>query len=151
MHLALVNKALEVKSMGYQVGIHTAGSYPTRITQLVEENAIDWVGFDLKGGWERYKHITASGITKDKVLRTMDTLLTAGIDVEFRTTLHPDFFTEQDAHDISTVLEDHEQTTWVLQPARSVENGASFSDAPEKWLERITSIAFDHNVNARIR
>lgn len=151
MHLGLVDRALEVKDMGYSVGVHTAGSFPQRIQALVSQNVLDWVGFDIKAGWSRYGAVTASNVSKDKVLASLDTLLGAGVSVEIRSTVHPDFFGMEDAEDIVTLLAEKSINEWVLQPARSVDNGAQFDDVPALWLEDICQLGELSGIEVRVR
>lgn len=151
MHLGLVDRALEVKEMGYAVGVHTAGSFPQRIQGLVGERAIDWVGFDIKAGWSRYSDVTVSSVSKDKVLTSLDALLEANVSVEIRTTVHPDFFNMSDSEDIIALLTTKGINEWILQPARSVENGAQFNEVPEAWLDKMRALGNDSGITVRVR
>lgn len=151
MHLGLVDRALESKDMGYLVGVHTAGSFPQRIQALVSQNVLDWVGFDIKSGWSRYGAVTASNVSKDKVLASLDILLNAEVSVEIRSTVHPDFFCVEDAEEIVMLLAEKNINEWVLQPARSVDNGAQFDDVPALWLEDIRQLGELSGIKVRVR
>lgn len=43
---ALLPAAARVRELGFAVGLHTAGAYPTRLARLLPH--LDWVGLDLK-------------------------------------------------------------------------------------------------------
>lgn len=45
---ALLPAMRAVKNWGYEVGLHTAGPYPTRLRDLLSEGLADWVGLDIK-------------------------------------------------------------------------------------------------------
>ena len=42
----IVDAILEVKSLGFKVGLHTGGAYPQRLKECL--SLVDWVGFDIK-------------------------------------------------------------------------------------------------------
>ena len=46
LQTGLVEAVRTVKTMGYQVGLHTAGPYPDRLARLLP--SLDWVGMDIK-------------------------------------------------------------------------------------------------------
>lgn len=54
---ALADAAAEVKAAGFQVGLHTAGAYPRRLTDLLDAGLVDWVGLDLKALPEHYEAV----------------------------------------------------------------------------------------------
>lgn len=45
---ALIPAMREIRGMGFEVGLHTAGPYPARLARLLDEGLVDWVGLDIK-------------------------------------------------------------------------------------------------------
>ncbi len=77
-----------VKSLGYQVGLHTAGPYPRRLQAVL--SLVDWVGFDIKTCPDDYSALTGVHSSGRRVMESARLLLRSGVDHEFRTTVHPD-------------------------------------------------------------
>lgn len=57
---ALLDAARTVKNMGFKIGLHTGGSYPQRLAQLIPY--LDWVGFDIKAAYPHYGAIVGTGV-----------------------------------------------------------------------------------------
>ncbi|MES9993865.1 MAG: anaerobic ribonucleoside-triphosphate reductase activating protein [Candidatus Thiodiazotropha sp.] len=77
----------EVKSLGYLIGLHTAGIYPERLTQLLP--LVDWVGLDIKALAEDYPCLTGVPYSGESAWRSAHLLLASGVPHEIRTTLYP--------------------------------------------------------------
>lgn len=76
----------EVRALGFKVGLHTAGAFPDRLSQIV--SSIDWVGFDVKHAFNSYGLITSVESSGDKALASLKILLESGTDFEARLTMH---------------------------------------------------------------
>lgn len=116
---ALVNAARDIKDLGFEVGIHTSGIYPSRIQSLVNEGVVDWVGLDIKTALNRYQPVVQAVVSPDKILRSWDLLRDAGVDMEIRTTLHPSYMTPEDVDSILDLLVSRNVTEWIIQKVRS--------------------------------
>lgn len=83
----------EVHALGFKVGLHTSGAYPERLRDLLP--LLDWVGMDIKALPADYGAIT--GVTGSGKLawKSLSLLLDAGIPLEVRTTVPPDWTAEQ--------------------------------------------------------
>lgn len=77
-----------VRALGYQVGLHTGGTHPQRLETVLP--LLDWVGLDIKAGFDDYMHITRVAQSGASAQRSLEVLLSSGIDYECRTTAHPD-------------------------------------------------------------
>lgn len=116
---ALVDAARDIKALGFEVGVHTSGVYPTRVERLVAEGLIDWVGLDIKTALNRYQPVVQAVVAPEKILRSWDALQEAGIPVEIRTTVHPSYMTVNDVDSIVNLLSGRQHKEWVVQKARS--------------------------------
>ncbi len=76
-----------VKSMGFEVALHTAGIHPPRLAQVLP--LVDWVGMDVKTEFHDYAALTGVPGSGERARRSMDLILTSGVAHEFRTTVHP--------------------------------------------------------------
>ena len=79
----------EVKAMGFRIGLHTAGIYPRRLGALIP--LLDWVGLDIKALPEDYPALTGIPGSGEPAWESLERLLAAGVPLEVRTTLAPDW------------------------------------------------------------
>ncbi len=91
---ALLGAVQDVRSLGFRIGLHTAGMVPERFAYLLPW--IDWVGFDVKAPFHAYSRITGVEHSGDKALASIRLLLASGIPYEVRTTLHPALLTTEE-------------------------------------------------------
>ena len=85
---ALRDAVREVRALGFKVGLHTAGPYPSRLERLLPHT--DWVGLDVKAPFDGYDSMTA---VRGSALRALDSVcavVESGVAYEVRTTVHPD-------------------------------------------------------------
>lgn len=85
---ALARAVAQVRELGFQVGLETAGIYPERLRELLP--SLDWVGLDVKAPFDSYDTITGVANSANPVHSSLKALLDSGIDFECRTTVHPD-------------------------------------------------------------
>ena len=76
-----------VRGMGFRVGLHTGGGYPSRLAEVLP--LIDWVGFDIKAPFADYARITTVRGSGDRALASAKLVLGSDVACEFRTTVHP--------------------------------------------------------------
>ncbi|MDP2005705.1 MAG: anaerobic ribonucleoside-triphosphate reductase activating protein [Rubrivivax sp.] len=106
----------EVRALGLQTGLHTAGIYPARLTALLP--ALDWVGFDLKTDLaDGAAHDTLAGARHSAaaVRRSLEALLSSGVDFEIRTTYHPLLISDDALLGMAKMLQGLGVTQWMLQ------------------------------------
>lgn len=109
----------EVRALGYQIGLHTGGYRPEHLQKLVSR--LDWVGMDIKAPFEaeRYRQVTQTNHL-DKVLQSLDILLSSGIDFECRTTCDPRLLTVEDIYHMAQDLAAKGVKKYFLQKYRPV-------------------------------
>lgn len=56
LQLALPQALSQVKKLGYKIGLHTAGIYPSRLKRVLP--LLDWIGMDCKAPSYKYDAIT---------------------------------------------------------------------------------------------
>ena len=85
---ALPAAMAEVKTLGFLVGLHTAGIHPDRLADVLP--LTDWVGFDVKAPFdERYDTLTQRRGTAYAVQDSLRLLLASGVAYQVRTTRDP--------------------------------------------------------------
>ncbi|QIK38508.1 anaerobic ribonucleoside-triphosphate reductase activating protein [Caldichromatium japonicum] len=86
---ALTAALQAVRALGYKIGLHTSGAYPEHLPAILP--FIDWVGLDIKALPEDYPAITRVPASGQRAWETLEILVGAGVDLEVRTTLMPNW------------------------------------------------------------
>jgi pyruvate formate lyase activating enzyme len=113
---ALLNAVQDVRSLGFRIGLHTAGMAPERFASLLPW--IDWVGFDVKAPFHAYSRITGVEHSGDKANASLRLLLASGVPYEVRTTLHPALLTPADMLELRDELLSLGVTHYAVQHFR---------------------------------
>lgn len=87
LQASLARSIAEVRRRGFAAGMHTAGIYPRRLASVLP--SLDWVGFDIKAGFEDYTRVTGRRTSASAARESLDLLLASGTRHEVRTTWHP--------------------------------------------------------------
>ena len=116
LHAGLSRAIKVVKSMGFAVGLHTAGPYPERLLALLPH--LDWVGLDVKGRGRDFDRIVGRRGIWRRHAHSLEALLDSGIDFECRTTVHWRDFNLQEVERLALTLADCGVRHYALQVAR---------------------------------
>jgi pyruvate formate lyase activating enzyme len=73
----------EVKSLGYLVGLHTAGIVPRRLQHVLP--LVDWVSMDIKAPFDEHERVTKVAGSGERARHSMELLLASGVPCEFHT------------------------------------------------------------------
>jgi len=90
MQAALEPVIRQVRSLGYKIGLHTAGTAPSRLHRLLPY--LDWVGLDIKAMPQGYASLTGVANAGSKAWQSLDILVGSDVDFEVRTTIWPETF-----------------------------------------------------------
>lgn len=107
----------DVRKLGFEVGLHTGGSYPQRLIELLPE--VDWVALDIKAPFDRYEKITGVTDSGLAVQASAEAVLASGIKHEFRTTVHPSLLSEEEIAGMARTLADMGVQNYALQGFRA--------------------------------
>ena len=122
------------------VKLDTNGTNPEMLEHLINERLIDAVSMDIKAPLDDIRYYKAAGtsVKLDDIKKSIDILRDSGLDVEFRTTIHPRLFTRQDIIDLAEQLKGIEQ--FKLQ---NFNKGAETLDPTMKGTEPFSEVEFD--------
>lgn len=115
---ALEDAIRDVRALGFGVGLHTAGTYPRRLAEVLP--LIDWVGIDVKAAWDRYDATTRIADSARQARASIAAVLRSGVAHEFRTTIHPDLHTSADLLALATTLSAMGVQRYVVQKFRAI-------------------------------
>ncbi|WP_133512965.1 anaerobic ribonucleoside-triphosphate reductase activating protein [Candidatus Thiosymbion oneisti] len=117
LQAALPAAVKEARSMGFKIGLHTAGPYPDRLRRLLP--FIDWVGLDIKALPADYPAVTGVPDSGERAWESLALLLDAGIALQVRTTVLPGWRDEPDLRPLADRLAAIGVRNHVLQRCRT--------------------------------
>lgn len=97
LHPAIMALARRIKQLGVGVKLDTNGSKPDVIAELIEEDLVDCVAMDVKTSFERYPEAVRRPVSISALTRSIELILAANIEHEFRTTMFPGCVDRTDA------------------------------------------------------
>lgn len=86
LQAALPDAMRAVRALGFRIGLHTAGPYPTRLATVLP--LVDWIGFDIKAAFADYTRITSAVGSGVKARASLMQVLRSGVMCDIRTTVH---------------------------------------------------------------
>lgn len=107
-----------VKALGYKIGLHTAGPFPTIIEKIIP--LLNWIGLDIKAPFAEYEKITSIPNSGNNILASIKLILANNIPCEFRTTIHPKLLTNQQILEIAETLKFLGANNYTLQKFRAL-------------------------------
>lgn len=128
MQAELSDAVKEVKSLGYEIGLHTGGYLPQRFKEVLP--LVDWVGFDIKAPLDdkRYKEITGGCADVHKVIESLKMLCESDKHFECRTTCDPRFLNIEDLYQIADSLKNLGVKEYYLQKYRQISTDENTAD-----------------------
>ena len=115
----LAAAAREIRALGFRVGLHTAGPYPDRLSEILP--LVDWVGFDVKAPFDDYARVTGVAGSGERARESLRRLLASGVAHEVRTTVHPDLLDAASLTDLASRLADLGARHYALQACRETD------------------------------
>ncbi len=137
----LVDFIHRVKEMGYLVKLDTNGSNPEMLEIIINHGLVDYIAMDIKAPLEKYKEVTHSVISPDKIKRSIRIIMNSNIKYEFRTTVVKSQLSREDIISIGKLIEGAK--LYVLQrfiPSKTLDpnflNEKTYSDGELESLKR---------------
>lgn len=107
----------DVRTLGFAVGLHTAGMYPQRLAALLP--LVDWVGMDIKATPGGYDSVTGMAASSAPAFASAEVVIAQGVAHEFRTTVHPELHAPADILALATQLSTMGVRNYALQVFRA--------------------------------
>lgn len=102
----LKEKLYKIKELGYKIKLDTNGTNPDIVKELVDLKLIDYVAMDIKNSYKGYsKTIGLESYDSNKILESINYLLSGEVDYEFRTTLVREFHSDEDIKNIAKMIQ----------------------------------------------
>jgi pyruvate formate lyase activating enzyme len=95
----------KIKATGKLIKLDTNGYLSKRLKDILNAGLVDYVAMDIKNSPEKYP-LTAGleGMSMDPIYESIDAIMNAGIDYEFRTTVVKELHSEEDFEKISEMI-----------------------------------------------
>ncbi len=113
----LASAMREVRALGFGVGLHTAGPYPKRFTEVLP--LCDWVGLDIKAPENLYGAVTGVQSVAAKAFACLRVALDSPVDLQVRTTVDPMIMSDDDVAGLTGVLSGLGVREHVIQTVRA--------------------------------
>ncbi|NYT61825.1 anaerobic ribonucleoside-triphosphate reductase activating protein [Alcaligenaceae bacterium] len=112
----LASAMVQVKRLGYKIGMHSGGTHPERLKSVLP--MLDWIGLDIKAVFASYATVTQVAGSGAAALSSLRAVLDSGISYECRTTAHPALLPEPELLKLANTLADMGVENYALQVFR---------------------------------
>lgn len=134
----LADAMREVKSLGFQIGLHSAGMYPDRLARVLP--LVDWIGLDVKAPRAAYPRITGGAGSGEAVRASLDRVLSSDVAYQLRCTWHPDLLSATELAVLGDELKCLGADRPVLQEYRGRGRAEALGVIPPARLAAATSV-----------
>ena len=104
MHDDLPDFAKTIKQMGFLVKLDSNGTHPEMIKQMIAEKSIDFIAMDIKETFAKYSAAIARPIDISALKESIETIITSGLQHEFRTTIVRELMKVEDFDEIGEMI-----------------------------------------------
>lgn len=142
----------KVKALGYKVKLDTNGSFPDKLSEIVEEKLVDYIAVDIKNSREKYSVTTGVKNYDLKPLdKSIEILKHSDIEHEFRTTVVKELHTVEDIINIGEWIKG--EKNYFLQNFVDSGNliGSGFSAVSRDTIYKMKEAAMPYFDNVEIR
>lgn len=143
IHTGLKDFILKVKKLPFSVKLDTNGSMPEVIEELLKDGLIDYVAMDVKAPPHKYMEVVRAKVDIKAIHKSINLIMSSGVDYEFRTTVVKQQLTKEDIIKIAEIIEGAKR--YYLQkflPGKTLDptfsNKTTYSD--EEFGEILSSI-----------
>ncbi|MBQ3102605.1 anaerobic ribonucleoside-triphosphate reductase activating protein [bacterium] len=78
---------VKCRKLNFLIKLDTNGTNPEVLKNLLSKNLLDYIAMDIKAPFEKYPNITRRFLDIEKIKKSIEIIMTSGIDYEFRTTV----------------------------------------------------------------
>ncbi|MCM8900108.1 anaerobic ribonucleoside-triphosphate reductase activating protein [Caldicoprobacter algeriensis] len=137
---------VKIKGLGYLVKLDTNGTRPSVLEKLINKNLVDYIAMDIKAPFEKYNEICGVEVDITSIQQSIEIIMNAGCDYEFRTTFVPNL-NKDDILEIARTIRGAKR--YVLQQFRIPQKQKRIEDIrlyrtpypPHVFAETISEIA----------
>jgi pyruvate formate lyase activating enzyme len=90
--------------MGLGVAVHTNGTQPGIVKELIDKEFVNYFAMDIKAPLNDYKKVVDVEVSQEVIEESIDLIRKSGVDYEFRITVVPRLINEEDIKKIGKTL-----------------------------------------------
>ena len=100
----LISFLKEIKNLGFDIKLDTNGSEFNMLKNVITENLADYIAMDIKAPLEKYESVAGTNVNLQNIQKSIDLIMSSGINYEFRTTVTRELLTVDDFFDIGEMI-----------------------------------------------
>ena len=100
----LVDFLKEIKNYGFEIKLDTNGSEFNMLYTIIGENLVDYVAMDIKAPLEKYESVAGTNVNIQNIEKSINLIMSSGVDYEFRTTVTRELLAVDDFFDIGQMI-----------------------------------------------
>lgn len=141
-----------VKEMGFSVKLDTNGTVPSMLNRLLKDDLVDYIAMDVKTDLRQYRQLFREKIDENKILESIDIVMSADKPYEFRTTCVSPFVTNENIIEIAMLIKGAER--YFLQKCnlpKGMDANAKYKIINESRLIELQQKVKSYVLNCEIR
>lgn len=136
--LDLLTIIQDIKQLGYKIKLDTNGTNPSVLSQIINNQYVDYIAMDIKNSFNKYNEITGSLVDISKIKESIELISSSNINHEFRTTVVKEYHNDEDLIEIASYLKDFEK--YFLQRFIYSEDCISSTELHPYTLDEIEAV-----------
>lgn len=93
-----------IKDAGFNVKLDTNGFFPDALQSVLSAGVVDYVAMDIKNSLPLYSLTCGKDVDTEKVVKSINIIISSGVDHEFRTTCVKNFHTEDCIRELASLI-----------------------------------------------
>ncbi|MDP8266176.1 MAG: anaerobic ribonucleoside-triphosphate reductase activating protein [Candidatus Aceula meridiana] len=94
----------KIKELGFLVKLDTNGNNPDAVKEFVDKKLIDYIAMDVKAPLKKYDESAGIAVDKKNILKSINLIMTSGLDYHFRTTVCKAFLSSEDIKNLLEII-----------------------------------------------
>ncbi|MFA6963947.1 MAG: anaerobic ribonucleoside-triphosphate reductase activating protein [Patescibacteria group bacterium] len=160
-----------MKALGFDVKLDTNGSFPDRLEQIIKDGDVDYIAMDIKNSLNKYVQTISSQKSKVKsqknchsgldpesrlliksIQRSIQLIISSGIDYEFRTTVCHPYHEVADFEDIGKLIQGAKRYfIQNYQDSKRINESIEYSAFTDKELNEANKIMKKYVKESEVR
>ena len=141
-----------VRRMGLAVKIDTNGTHPDVLNRLLKDQLVDYIAMDLKTDLDQYHQLFRETIDVNKILESIDIVMSSDKPYEFRTTCVSPFVTKDNIDRIGMLIKGAKSLfLQKCNPTNNIDNHSKYKIVNGNRLVELKQRADRYVLNCEIR
>lgn len=98
-----------IKQAGFKVKLDTNGFFPVTLKEVISAGVVDYVAMDIKNSLPLYSLTCGREVDTEKVLQSINIIISSRLDREFRTTCVKGYHTEESITELTSLIQGEEK------------------------------------------